>query len=80
MRDFELLARTLKKSESKGNPQTRTPKVSVRKQAKAIAAAIKLLEGILVNFEQLRELGLVEADMELAAQIETRIEWAKTQK
>lgn len=83
LRDQQLIDNSNKHITAKGNPQTQRKKdapVSKRKQAKGMATIVKLYEGILASYEALRELGLVEADLEVSAQIETRIEWAKTQR
>ena len=87
-RDTSLIAQSLKKTRSKGNPQTsKNPLLQKkhksasldskpsdkRRAGKAYAVVIRLYDGILQSYEQLRELPLVESDQELSGQVETRI-------
>lgn len=76
-RDTLILTRSL--DPQRGNPQEHHSKPKSahqleRRQARTLATAVKLYEGLMSSFEALRELDLVESDLDLAQEIEARLE------
>lgn len=76
-RDTLIISRSLDANRANRQPNHQKPKSAhqlERKQARTLATAVKLYEALISSFEALRELDVVEADADLAQEIEARLE------
>lgn len=86
-RDLHLIQTTLSRLHTKKNPQTSKDPLRQRKhkeadpngpgeqrrRAKIWSSVIKLYDGVLQSYAQIRDLGLVESDGDMSERVENRI-------
>lgn len=88
-RDSALVRETLEKlgrREAKINDQDKRPTVKDveqklgRKRARVYPSSVKLLDGIILSLEQMRELTLVESDVDLSSEVDAKISFVSARR